>query len=80
VNRLASIKKLEEALKRDDQIVELRSRVARTSASRLENGVITSTDYLTDLNAETIAKINLQTHKIQLVLSKANYLLAKGNL
>jgi len=80
LNRLASIKKLEEALKRDDQIVELRSRVARTSASRLENGVITSTDYLTDLNAETIAKINLQTHKIQLVLSKANYLLAKGNL
>lgn len=78
-NRLAVIQKLEEALKRDDQIVEIRSRVTKTSASRLENGVITSTDYLTDLNAETVAKINLETHKIQLVQAKANYLLAKGN-
>ncbi|HEY4789058.1 MAG TPA: TolC family protein, partial [Bacteroidales bacterium] len=79
-NRLSSIQKLEEALKRDDQIVELRSRITKASASRLENGVITSTDYLVDLNAETIAKINLETHKIQLVQSKANYLLAKGVL
>ena len=78
-NRLAVIQKLEEALKRDNQIVELRSRITKTSASRLENGVITSTDYLTDLNAETVAKINLETHKIQLVQAKANYLLAKGN-
>jgi len=77
-NRLATIKKMEEALKRDNQIVELRSRVTRTAASRLENGVITSTDYLTDLNTETIAKISLETHKIQLVQAKANYLVAKG--
>jgi outer membrane protein TolC len=78
-NRLSSIQKLEEALKRDDQIVELRSRITKTSASRLENGVITPTDYLTDLNAETTARINLETHKIQLVQTKANYILAKGN-
>jgi Outer membrane protein len=77
-NRLAAIEKLEEALKRDDQIVELRGRVTKTSASKLENGVITSTDYLADLNAETSAKINLETHKIQLIQAKANYLLAKG--
>jgi len=78
-NRLAAVQKLEEALKRDDQIVELRGRVTKASASRLENGVITSTDYLTDLNAETMAKINLEVHKIQLVQAKANYLVAKGN-
>jgi outer membrane protein TolC len=78
-NRLATIHKLEEALQRDNQIVELRGKIARTSASRLENGVITSTDYLTDLNAETIAKINLETHKIQLEQAKANYLVAQGN-
>ena len=77
-NRLAAIQKLEEALKRDDQIVELRGRVTKASASKLENGVITSTDYLVDLNAETAAKINLETHKIQLVQAKANYMLAQG--
>ena len=77
-NRLSTFQKLEEALKRDGQIVELRSRITKTSASRLENGIVTSTDYLADLNAETTAKINLETHKIQLVQAKANYLLAKG--
>jgi len=78
-NRLSTIVKLEEALKRDNQIVELRSRITKTSASRFENGVITSSDYLADLNAEKVAKINLETHRIQLVQAKANYLLAKGN-
>jgi outer membrane protein TolC len=77
-NKLSSIRKLEEALNRDSQIVELRSRVVRASTSKLDNGVITSTDYLTDLNAETIAKINLETHKIQLVQARENYLIAKG--
>jgi outer membrane protein TolC len=77
-NRLSTIKKLEEALKRDNQIVELRIRVAQVSASRLEHGVITSSDYLTDLDSETTAKISLENHKIQLVQAKANYLLAKG--
>jgi outer membrane protein TolC len=77
-NRLSSIKKLEEALQRDNQIVELRVRVAKAAASKLEHGVITSTDYLTELDAETGAKISLETHKIQLVQAKANYLLAKG--
>lgn len=77
-NRLAAIQKLDEALKRDDQIVELRTKITQTSASRLENGVITATDYLTDLNAETAAKINMETHKIQLIQAKANYMLAQG--
>jgi outer membrane protein TolC len=78
-NRLAAVQKLEEALKRDDQIVKLRGNVTKSAASRLENGVITSTDYLTELNAETMANINLEVHKIQLVQAKANYLVTKGN-
>ncbi len=77
-NKLSNIKKLEEALTRDSMIVELRSRIARSSASQLENGVITATDYLIDLNNETTAKINFETHKIQLVQAKTTYLLAKG--
>ena len=77
-NKLSTIQKLEEYIKRDSEIVEIRIRVAQSAASRLEHGVITSTDYLTELNAETIAKINFKTHKIQLIQAKANYMLAKG--
>lgn len=77
-NKLSTIQKLEESLKRDSEIVEIRMRVTQSAASRLEHGVITSTDYLTELNAETVAKINFETHKIQLIQAKANYMLAKG--
>lgn len=77
-NRLANIKKLEEALKRDSMIVELRSRITRSSASQLDNGVITATDYLVDLNNETSAKINYVSHKIQFVQAKTSYMLAVG--
>jgi outer membrane protein TolC len=79
-NRLATIKKTEESLRRDADIVELRSSITQVAQSQLNNGVITSTDYITELNAETQARINFETHKIQLVQAKANYLLAIGNL
>lgn len=77
-NKLSAIQKIDEYIIRDSMIVEIRIRVALSAASRLEHGVITSTDYLTELNAETIAKINFETHKIQLIQAKANYMLAKG--
>ena len=77
-NKLANIQKLEEAIARDSSIVAIRVRITHSSTSRLENGVITSTDYLTDLNAETSARINFETHKIQLEQAKTSYLLAKG--
>jgi outer membrane protein TolC len=79
-NRLATIKKSEEALKRDADIVKLRESITQTAQSQLNNGVITSTDYITELNSETQARINLETHKMQLIQAKANYLLATGNL
>lgn len=77
-NKMSSIQKLQEAIKRDVEILVLRHRITQTSSSRLDNGVITSTDYLTDFNAETVAKINAQTHIIQLEQAKTAYLLAKG--
>ena len=45
---------------------------------RLENGVITSTDYITELNAEMQARIQLDMHRIQLEQARIDYLTAKG--
>lgn len=78
-NKLASIQKLQESIQRDKEILSLRHRITLSATSRLDNGIITSTDFLTELNAETIAKINAQTHLIQLEQAKVNYLLAKGH-
>jgi outer membrane protein TolC len=79
-DELANVLKYEESVKIDEEIVVLREKITSTSASQLENGVITSSDYISELNAETQAKIKLETHKIQLVQAKINYLTKKGNI
>ncbi len=78
--QVSSIRKLEESIDKDEQIVILREKISASSTSKLENGVITSSDYITDLNAETISRVRLETHKIQLMQSKINYMTTKGEL
>ena len=60
------IKQIGELLKTDQQLITVRERITKTSASKLENGTITTADYIQDLNAETTARLMLETHKIQL--------------
>lgn len=76
----AEIKKYNDLIKKDIEIIELRKKILKTSSSKFDNGVITSSDYIEDVNAETQAQINLQTHKIQLIISKINYLTSIGKL
>ncbi|MCF8362039.1 MAG: TolC family protein [Prolixibacteraceae bacterium] len=66
-------------VQQDEKIVEMRHRITQTASSELENGAITSTDYLTDLNAETTARINHEMHKIELVKAKNDYKTLLGN-
>jgi len=67
------ISNLKQLIVSDEELVELRKKISLTAASELENGVVTSADYLSDLNAETVARINYETHKIQLVQAMINY-------
>jgi outer membrane protein TolC len=60
------INQISELLKTDQQLITIRERITKTSASKLENGTITTADYIQDLNAETTARLMLETHKIQL--------------
>jgi len=78
--QVSSIRKLEESIEKDEQIVVLREKISASSTSQLKNGVITSSDYITYLNAETISMIRLETHKIQLIQSRINYMTIKGEL
>jgi outer membrane protein TolC len=68
-----AIKKAEQLLKVDEELVALRENIAKHSASQLENGTITSADYIVDLNAVTQANINKKSHKVQLYQAVANY-------
>jgi outer membrane protein TolC len=47
-----NIKKLEATIEKDKEIIELRERITRTKESQLKNGVITSSAYIVELNAE----------------------------
>ena len=68
-----AIKKVDQLLKIDDELVALRKKIEKNSASQLENGVLTSADYIVDLNAATQAGINQKSHKVQLLFAVTNY-------
>ena len=72
------IRKFEILLEKDDAIIELQEDISISSASQLDNGVITSSDYLEDLNKEVQAKLNKEYHTIQLQQSLAEYNRIKG--
>lgn len=79
-NENSKIKTYEEAIEFDIEIIKLREEVSESARSKLDNGVITSTEYITELSKETQAKISYETHKVQLIQSKVNYLYLKGEL
>jgi outer membrane protein TolC len=75
---LAEINKYEQLIKKDDEVIALRENIASTFAAQLDKGIITATDYLTELYAETQARLNKQLHIIQLAQAKANYQINYG--
>ncbi len=76
--QMADIIKYQEAVGRDKEILFLREEITLAAVSKLENGVITSTEYITELNAETEARILLEMHRIQLEQARISYLTSKG--
>ncbi|MBN2843469.1 MAG: TolC family protein, partial [Sedimentisphaerales bacterium] len=63
------IRRLERIMEKDDEIIALRQRIAQSAQSRLTNGAYTAADYITDFNAESMALLAKELHRIE--LSKA---------
>ena len=78
VQQKETIGKLESMISNDQALVNLWSEITRTAASKLENQVITASDYISEVQAETLAKINFELHKIQLDEAKEKYELIMG--
>ncbi len=72
------VKKMQDLLAKDDQLIAIRSEIVQIKASELENGTITSTDYITELNQEEEARLNQTIHELKLLLAKLNYLTIQG--
>jgi len=71
---LEEIGKWQSMMQKDEEIIALKSKIAKRSETLMDNGVQTPADYLADVNAETQAKLNLALHKVQLAMAKINYL------
>lgn len=74
----SEIEKLTQFIRSDIEIIQLRKEVLKSAASQLQNGVITSSAYITELTNLYEEENSLSTHKIQLLLAKANYSITKG--
>ncbi len=77
---ISDIQKYQSLIAKDNEIINIRKNIVKSFSSQLENGVITSTEYITELNNETQAKLNLELHKVQLQMAKVNYLNNLGKL
>jgi hypothetical protein len=73
------IEKYEELMLKDAEIIDLREKVLETTTSQLQNGAITSSEYITELNNLYEARIERKLHEVQLSLAKANYKVIQGN-
>ena len=62
-----AISRLQRALADDSRIVELRQSVRIAAESKLQNGVIETTELLRKIADETAARLNLTTHEIELL-------------
>ncbi|OJJ23486.1 hypothetical protein BKI52_03745 [marine bacterium AO1-C] len=73
------IEQLERLIKRDQEIIDLRQQIVKSSKAQMKNGVITTTQYLEQLNEASRAQIMKQTHQIQLLRTKVEYQTLQGN-
>lgn len=72
------VEKYKQLVETDKDIVELRIKIKKTAAFKLENGIITSGDYITELNAENQAMLNQQLHEVQWLQAQYHYKLTTG--
>jgi len=77
-NNLSEINKYQSLIDTDNRIIQLRNDITLSAASQLDNGVITSTEYLTEVNNELQARLSLKTHLVKLTQAKFDYLITLG--
>jgi outer membrane protein TolC len=75
----SEVTKVQELIETDNSIITLRESIKNTTKNQLENGTVTTNDYLTAVNAQDQAQQNLLLHQIQLLMAQYNYQTTSGN-
>jgi outer membrane protein TolC len=79
MQQYVEVKKIDNILKTDSKIVNLRANIKKSTEIKLKNGVITITDLIREINAEDLAKRNMAMHNIQRLMSIYNYMYTFNN-
>jgi outer membrane protein TolC len=74
----AEIESLNSLILTDTDLIALRKRITASAESQYENGTLTATELLNEINSEKQALINYEIHKINLVMAKVEYMNIKG--
>ena len=77
---LEDMAKYTSLLKSDMEVISLRKSIAEAGFSKLRNGVISPTDYLSQLNNELLARLQMENHKIMKIQAMYNFLFLQGKL
>ena len=80
VQEEAKMEQFRKSMELEEQVLELQEDISEHAATKLANGTITATEYITELNKESMARINLATHQVKLMQSIANFLTIQGNM
>jgi len=65
----AEIEKLQSSVNNDDEIIRLRENIKKSASAKVDNGTLTVTDLIREINAENQAKQLKALHEIQLIMS-----------
>ncbi len=65
------IAKLQNQIRRDEEVAKLQAEILKQLSSQLENGVATATDYLLQSDAELQARLAMEAHRVQLAQVEA---------
>jgi outer membrane protein TolC len=74
----SEITSLKSLIETDNELITIRKKITASAESQYENGTITATDYLNEINSERQAAVNYEIHKINLALARIEYLNISG--
>lgn len=77
--KMAEINSLRDAAASDDELIAIRKKIVATAASQMENGTITASQYLTELNNEKQAVLNASVRKIGIARAEVDYIYITGH-
>jgi outer membrane protein TolC len=80
VQEAEQIEQYKQIMEIEKQVLDLQEEISDAAVTKLTNGTMTASDYITELNKESMARIRLVTNRVQMMQAMANYLVIQGNL